>query len=195
MFEPKIQILTEDEMAESQRQEGFIGIKMNQTFYCSEKLSNACKHVFYDVPKYGKRCMDKDGKHYIEIFSINLPLKLKLAALSSDKNWHEFLDDCYARACELYEKKLAANAAAVKSDADFIKYRKEVIETVEKNLSEKRADQLLAESQKVKKPIPAFNQDDFKTWSSLSHEDAEASKDRLTEKKTTLLKKIGGFKQ
>lgn len=185
------QPLTEDKMVENRRQRGLLGMKLSERkFPCEKKLADACEHFFHDYPKCGKTSTDAGGRHYIQIFTLNLELKSKIAGRSSDRAFHEFLNNCYERVVEIHKRRTAAAEAAVKSDQDFIKFRENILETVEKNIREKRVDQGLVQNGKIMKKMPAFNKEELSTWPSLSHEDAEASKIRLTEKKTKLLKKI-----
>ena len=185
--QPKI--LTKEEQAEKQRQEGLLGVKLaNRRFYCSEKLTGACKQFFYDVPQAG-RCGDDDGRHFVEVTSLNLEIKAKLAARSSNNGFHEFLNKCYNQVIEIHEKRLQAVNERIKLDQDFGKFREETLKTIEKNLSEMRQDKEFAQNGKTKKPQPAFDKDNFKSWPGLNEEDAQGSKDRLTEQKTGLLKK------
>jgi hypothetical protein len=191
MFEPNIKIVTEEEKAESQRQQDMLGVRLSgRRFYCGKKLTDTCQHFFHGRGQFGICGVDEDGKHFVQIVSINEDVKSILAALSSDSTFHKFLQDCYDKACEIHEKRLEASKAAREADQDFGKFREETLKSVEKNLSEMRADQTILQSQKTKKTMPPFDKHDFKTWSSLSHEDAQRSKDSLTEKKANLLKKI-----
>lgn len=187
--EPKVMIA--EEVKEARFQERIQGVKLaDRKFYCEKKITDTCKHFFHGRSQFGAAGVDADGKHYVQIFSLNLDIKSKLAGLCSDKAWHEFLNRCYNQVLEIYELRLAASKAAVKSDQDFGKFREDALKTLEKNLSEMRADQRLLQNQKANKPRLPFDQNDFKTWSSLSFEDAQDSKARLVETKVTLLKKI-----
>lgn len=184
-------ILTEEEKAEAERQQGMLGVKQNKKFHCPGKVAAGFKHFFHGRGHIGKIGIEKDGRHYIQIFSLNLEVKALLASLYSDKAFHKFLQDGYERVCAIYKQRLAAAAKAVQTDADYIKLREEVLKNVEQNLSEMRADQaILQSSQKTKKPQPVFDKGDFSTWASLDQEAAERSRQNLIEKKTGLLKKI-----
>ena len=196
MFEPNIKIWTPEEMEEKRRQLGLLGVKLNnKKFYCSQKLADSCKHFFYDVPKAGKCGTDDDSKHYIQIFTINQELLHKLAARSADAAFHKFLQACYDSVCEIHAKRLEAAKLAVKTDQDFAKLREETLKSVEKNLSEMRADQRLVQNQKAKKPMPPFDKANYSTYANLSFEGAGDSKDLLTPKKTGLLQKVNDIEK
>ncbi|HUV50121.1 MAG TPA: hypothetical protein VMW78_03775 [Anaerolineae bacterium] len=191
MYEPNIRVLTEEEQAEARRQKGLPGVKLSKhnKYYCEKKLADTCQHIFYDNRESG-RCGIDEGKFFIEIYSLNLERMNLLASRSSDSSFHKFLQDCYDAVCKIHEKRLEAAVVAVKTEEDFLKLREDALRTLEKNLSEMRADQQLAQSQKLKRPGKPFDKGDLKTWCSLSFEDAQDSKDRLVEKKVALLKKI-----
>ena len=196
MFEPNIKIWTPEEMEEKRRQLGLLGVKLNnKKFYCSQKLADSCKHFFYDVPKAGKCGTDDDSKHYIQIFTINQELLHKLAARSADAAFRKFLQACYDSVCEIHAKRLAASKAALQADQDNSKKCQNEAEELRKEQSSRSADRLLQQNQKAKKTMPAFDKGDFKTWSSLSFEDAQDSKDRLTTKKTELLQKVNDIEK
>jgi glycyl-tRNA synthetase beta subunit len=190
------ELLSEEQMKENRRQQGLLGVKLNnKKFDCSQKLADSCKHFFYDVPTAGKCGTDVDGKHYIQIFTINQELLHKLAARSADAAFHKFLQACYGGVCEIHAKRLEAAKAALKADQDNSKKCQNEAEKLRKEQSSRSADRILLQNQKIKKPRPAFDKGDFKTWSSLSAEDAQESKDRLTAKKTELLQKINDYEK
>ena len=192
--EPKI--LTKEEMEEARYQERILGVRLaDRKFYCDQKMADGFKNFFQGREKFGKCGTDADSKYYIQIISLNLELKSKFAALSSNSVFHKFLADCYAKVVDIHAKRLEAVAARVKFDQDSGKFREKTLEIVGKNLSEKRADQELVQSQKTKRPQPAFDKENFKTWSSLNAENAERSKNRLVEKKTNLLEKTSKHDQ
>ena len=188
-YVPKV--LTEEEKEEARRQQGMLGVKLaGRKFYCEKKLTDTCKHFFHGRRQFGRCGVETDGRNFVQVDSINLEVKTQLAALSDDKAFHQFLNDCYDKACDIYKKRQAAAKLAVKTDQDFGKFREETIETVQKNLSEMRADQELVQQQKVKKPQAPFDKENFKTWAGLDQENAERSKPNLIEKKTACLTKI-----
>ena len=196
MFEPNIKISTEEEMAEKRRQRGMLGIKLTgRKFYCSEKLTATCKHFFYDVPKAGKCGTDDDGKHYIQIFTLNQEILSTLANKSADAAFHKFLSKCYDTVCEIHGKRLQAAAKALEADQDNSKRCQNEAEELRKNQTCRSADHLLQEQQKGKKPRPAFDKGDLKTWCSLPAEDAGRSKNNLVETKTGLLQKVNDIEK
>ena len=196
MFEPDIKNLTEEEKEEARRQQGMLGAKQSKKLYCSAKVAAGYRTFFHGRGHIGKIGIEKDGRHYIQIFAMNPEIKCILAGMTSDKGVHLFLNDCYDYSVELYKKSIEAAAKAVQTDADYIKLREEALKNVEQNLSEMRADQaILQSSQKSKKPQPVFNKDDFQTWQGLSSEDAGRSKNNLVETKTGLLKKINDIEK
>lgn len=192
MFETNIKILTEEEIAENRRQRGLLGVKLagSNKFSCEKKLMDTCTHFFYDHTTCGKCRIDGDGKLCIVIYTLNQPLLHEFIKRTSDeKDFHKFLNGCYERICEIHKRHTEEVQRRVQSDQDFIKYREEVIGTVEVNLREKRIDQGLLQSQKTKKPMPIFDKNNFKTWAGFDQENAQRSRDNLTPKKTGLLKK------
>lgn len=191
MFEPNIKILSEEEMQENRRQGGIRSVPLTgKKYYCSEKVAAGFKHFFHGRGHIGKIGVEKDGRYFIQIFSIDQEIRPLLAALYSDKAFHQFLNDCYDKACDIYKKRLEAAKAAHEADQDNSKNCQTEIEMLQNEQSSRSADRILLQNQKAKKTMPAFDKGDFKTWSSLSAEDAQESKDRLTAKKTELLQKI-----
>lgn len=187
-YAPKI--LTEEEKAEAERQQGMLGVKQSKKLYCSAKVAAGYRTFFHGRGNIGKVGVEKDGRHFIQIFAMNSEIKCMLAGMTSGEGVHLFLNDCYDYSVELYKKSIAAAAKAVQTDADYIKLREEVLKNVEQNLSEMRADQSILQSQKIKKPMPPFDKDNFKTWAGFDQENAERSKSNLIEKKTACLAKI-----
>lgn len=190
------EVLTPEEIKARQYQHALLGIGLkNQKYFCPEKVATGFKNFAHGREKFLKIGIEDDGRHFVQIVSINHELKAIYAQLTSDKGCHEFLADCYVKTCEIYKKRLEASAAALKFDQDFGKFREEAMQTFGKNLSEMRADQEILRNRKKNKTMPPFDKNDYKTWSSLSPEDTEASKDRLTKKKTDLLKKISDIEE
>lgn len=186
-------ILTEEEMAEKRRQRGMLGVKLDGSnkFSCEKKLMDTCTHFFHDHTTCGKCRIDGDGKLCIVIYTLNQPLLHEFIKLTSDeKNFHKFLNGCYERICEIHEKRLEARKAAHQADQDNVKQCQDEHEDLNKNQSSRQSDHLLQKQQKTKKPPLPFAKDNYETWSSLSSENAQESKDRLTAKKTELLQKI-----
>jgi predicted nucleic acid-binding Zn-ribbon protein len=160
---PKV---TEEERKESRRQEGLLGVKLNnKKFYCEKKLTDTCQHFFHGRAK------------------------------SSDGAFHKFLQACYDKICEIYEKRLATSKAAREADQDNSKRCEAELKQLQKEQSARSADRILLEQQKVKKTQPPFDRNNFKTWSGLDHEDAERSRSNLTEKKTGLLQKVNDIEK
>lgn len=184
------QLLTEEEMLEARRQKGMLGVKLTgRKFYCLEKTAAGFGNFFHGRRQFGSIGVDEDGRHFVQVDSINLEIKSKLASLCSDKAWHIFLSACYDQVVEIYAKRLEATAARVQADQDNSKKCQAEAEELRKGQTCRSSDILLLQQQKTKKPQPRFDKGDLKTWCSLSFEDARESKGRLTEKKTRLLKK------
>lgn len=194
MFEPNIKIATEEEKEEARRQQGMLGVRLSgKRFYCGKKLTDTCQHFFHGRGQFGRCGVDEDGKHFVQIVSINEEVKTQLAALSSDSAFHKFLQDCYDKACEIHAKRLETAKAAVKTDQDFGKYREETLKSVEKNLSEKRADQELALEQKKNKTPRVFTPEEKERMihvQAYGQEDLTRNHSNLTKKKTNLLEQI-----
>jgi hypothetical protein len=185
---PKV---TEEERKESRRQEGLLGVKLNdKKFYCEKKLTDTCQHFFHGRGKFGRCGVEDDGRRFIQIYTIDLDVKSQLAAKSSDGAFHKFLQACYDKICEIYEKRLATSKAAREADQNNSKNCQTEKEKMQKDQACRSADRILQEQQKVKKTQPPFDKENFKTWAGFDQENAERSKSNLTEKKTACLTKI-----
>jgi predicted nucleic acid-binding Zn-ribbon protein len=195
MFEPNIKIVTEEEKEESRRQQGLLDVKQNKKFHCPEKVAAGFKHFFHGRGHIGKIGVEKDGRHYIQIFRLNLEIKSLLASLYSDKAFHEFLNNCYDSACEIYKKRLEATKAAREADLNNSKKCQNETEKLRKEQTCRSADLLLLEQQKIKKPTPPFDKDNYRTYAGLPPEDAGRSKDILMPQKTIFLKKKDGYEK
>jgi outer membrane murein-binding lipoprotein Lpp len=187
-YAPKV--WTEEEMAEKRRQQALLGVRLTgRKFYCGKKLTDTCQHFFHGRGQFGRCGVEEDGKHFVQIVSINEEVKTQLAALSSDSAFHKFSSKCYDKVCEIHAKRLETAKAAREADQDNSKNCQTEKEKMQKDQACRSADRILQQQQKAKKPQPVFDKGDLKTWCSLPAEDADRSKNDLTANKTGGLKK------
>lgn len=190
MFEPNIKIWTEEEKAEARRQQGMLGVNRSERFYCSKKVAAGFRNFLHGRRQFGSIGVDADGRDYVQVDSINLEVKTKLAALFSDKAWHQFLGNYYDTNYKIYEKRIESSKKAQQADQKNIKQCQNEHEDLNKNQSFRQSDRVLQQRQKTKKPPLPFDKDNYETWQSLDQENAERSKSNLIEKKTDCLVKI-----
>jgi hypothetical protein len=73
-------------------------------------MADGFKHFFHGRGHIGKTGVEKDGRHYIQFYTLNQEILSTLANRSADAAFHKFSSKCYDKVCEIHAKRLETAA-------------------------------------------------------------------------------------